>query len=337
MRNYAILLFPLLFILMQSCERNPLEVNTSEISVDLSTNRLDRDFFQFNTSDPEAAHQMLYQKYGTFYYLYLEEILRTGPGEDYRSLALSIDFINDPYMAEAYNAIQHLYTDETIAESDEILTEAFRHYRYHFPDALVPEIVYYHSGFNFGIYSTDSVIGVGLEWFLGRANEITIQLPFPEYRKSKMDPAYLEANIIKDWCNRYLYQDMSDADLLDNLIYYGKIMYMVEAMLPSMADSTLMNWPAGAIEWCHKNEFSIWKELANEKQTLFESNQFEIQKWLIDGPFTSGLPQDSPAMAGIWIGWEMTRSYHAKFPDKSLNEVLIKDSKEIMKYYNPKK
>jgi hypothetical protein len=162
-------------------------------------------------------------------------------------------------------------------------------------------------------------------------------LAFPEYRKQKMDPAFLEVNIVKDWCNRILYQDLSNADLLENLIYYGKIMYMVEAMLPGASDEVCMNWPTGAEKWCRENEFNIWRALADEKQTLFESNPFEIQKWIIDGPFTSGLPQESPSMCGIWMGWQMIRAYHQQFPEKTLQQVLEGDAKEILKSYNPKK
>jgi hypothetical protein len=69
---------------------------------------------------------------------------------------------------------------------------------------------------------------------------------------------------------------------------------------------------------------------------LYDTDPFAVQKWVIDGPFTSGLPQESPAMAGIWIGWQMLRDYHRQFPDKSLRQVMDAGAEEILKSYNPK-
>jgi hypothetical protein len=152
-----------------------------------------------------------------------------------------------------------------------------------------------------------------------------------------MDPKYLTVNVIKDWSNRKLYQDIEGENLLENLIYYGKIMYLVDAMVPSTPDSIKMNWNAQEIQWCKENEFKIWKELAADQATLYSDEAFEVKKWITDGPFTSGLPQESPGMVGVWMGWQMVRDHHRRFPESSLKEILSTDATDILRSYNPKK
>lgn len=336
MRTYYLLFPAVLMIFLQACDKNPLVNNLPQEKVSLQLHRFDQDLRRADLSRSAEAYQILYQKYGDFLPLFLESILRIGPGSDSLSLMMCGDFLQDPYIVETDREIETVFTEEKMADIKTNLENSFSYYAYYFPDSIIPGIVFYNSGYNFGIYSMDSSIAVGLDWFIGRDKELIQQLPFPEYRKHKMDPEYLEANVVKDWCNRVLYRDMAGYSLLENLVYYGKIMYMLEALTPGMADSTRMNWKSGSVEWCEENEFSIWKELASQ-EILYDTDPFAVQKWIIDGPFTSGLPQESPAMAGIWTGWQMLRDHHRRFPEQSLAQVLDAGAEEILKSYNPKK
>jgi len=336
MKAYYLLFAAVLLLLLQSCDKNPLATKLPGEKVLLKLYRFDEDLRSADLSQSGFAYQNLYQKYGDFLPLFLESIVRIGPGNDSLSLSMCSDFLNDPYIAETDRVIQEVYTTEKMNDLKESLETSFSYYAYYFPDSLIPSLIFYNSGYNFGIYSMDSTIAIGLDWFIGRDKEPIQQLPFPEYRKYKMDPEYLEANVVKDWCNRVLYQDMAGNNLLENLIYYGKIMYLLEALTPGMEDSTRMNWKSGSVEWCESNEFSIWKELANQ-EILYNTDPFAVQKWIIDGPFTAGLPQESPAMAGVWTGWQMLRDHHRRFPEQSLLQVLEAGAEEILKSYNPKK
>lgn len=336
MRTYYFLFAAILLILIQACDKKPLLTESPPANVSLQVHRFDKDLRQSDFSRSGEAYQNLYQKYGEFLPVFLESILRIGPGNDSLSLLMCSDFINDPYISETDREIDAVFTETKMAEVKSRLENSFSYYAYYFPDSLIPAVIFYNSGYNFGIYSMDTAIAVGLDWFLGRDKELIQQLPFPEYRKYKMDPQYLEVNVVKDWCNRVMYRDMAGYSLLENLIYYGKIMYLLEALTPGISDSTRMNWKNGAEEWCVEHEFSIWKELASQ-EVLYDTDPFAVQKWIIDGPFTSGLPQESPAMAGIWTGWQMMRDYHQRFPEYSLRQVLDAGAEEILKSYNPNK
>jgi hypothetical protein len=74
---------------------------------------------------------------------------------------------------------------------------------------------------------------------------------------------------------------------------------------------------------------------------LFYSSSYpEINKMIQDGPFTSSFGQDSPAMTGRWLGWQIIRKYAEKNPGLTLKEILENsDSQGILQGsgYKPKR
>jgi uncharacterized protein YjaZ len=62
----------------------------------------------------------------------------------------------------------------------------------------------------------------------------------------------------------------------------------------------------------------------------------EISKWVNDGPFTSGLPQESPSRVGIWIGWQMVKQYMEKNPSLTIPQLMdFEDVSVILNNYKP--
>jgi hypothetical protein len=157
--------------------------------------------------------------------------------------------------------------------------------------------------------------------------------------KENMDERFIIADAVKGfsaWQARNVYQQK---DLLSELLFYGKIMYVAEALAPDLPDSTLMNWDTQQWQWAVANEEQVWKALANEK-TMFHSKPFEINKWFADGPFTSaaGIPQESAPQLGVWMGWNIIRSHMKRFPDMTLESLLNEtDNQRLLSGYVPGK
>jgi uncharacterized protein YjaZ len=125
--------------------------------------------------------------------------------------------------------------------------------------------------------------------------------------------------------------------IIEQMIYYGKIMYLVDAFAPAVEESLKMNYTTEQIKWVEENQFKVWEQLANQ-ETLFEDKAFEVQKWFSDGPFTATLPHDSPPMVGIWMGWQMVRDYMNRKDEVTLRQMLqIEDPQIFLNEYNPRK
>ncbi|MBL7943800.1 MAG: hypothetical protein JNM00_13590 [Flavobacteriales bacterium] len=324
-----------------SCGENPLQsVDTEGINIDLRPYRLDKAVFGIDFSKPAESQAGIYREAGDFWCEYVEGILGAGPCMDDSTIAIMKYFVEDMYMSDAYKTIEKTFDPDTEAKVNRLLGEGFRHYAYYYPDSVVPRVIYFHSGLNFGIYPTDSVMAIGLDFYLGPQSEVVRSLPpdvFPEYAKNNMDPAYIPTDALKGWLLVDNEASFSMENLQHTLLSYGRCMYLLDAMLPEVSDSLKMNWSAAQLEWAQQNEKNTWKELATQ-DVLFETQLFEIKKWLDDGPFTNAgaIPQESPPQLGIWMGWQIVRSYMRAHPEMTLQELMaVTDFDMLMRDYRP--
>ena len=333
-------------IVFTSCEDDPLKkVDVSESKLEVRFDRLDHDLFQADFSDPARTGQTLYQKYGSFYCEYMEAIMQAAPCQPDSNILALQGFVEHRDMSALQRQVDKKFTNEALIPFQNEFTESVRRWTHFFPDSIAPRIVFMNSGLNFSAYSTDSVIAVGLEFFLGPKDSIVQLFPndiFPQYFKDDMREDYMVTNAMKDFawaqCNK-LDATNNKSELLNILVHQGKVMYMLDALLPNVEDSTKMNWSATQAEWAVANEFSVWKTLA-QQEILFRSNYNMNKKWIDFAPFTNadGVPQDSPPQLGIWMGWNMVRAYVKANPDVTLQQLLQeKDAQKILKAYKPKK
>jgi hypothetical protein len=339
----------LLMLFMAGCggceEKKPLqqaEINPVSQAISVSFYRLDDDLFSADFSQPELASQQLHRKYGEFYCRFVEDDLRLAPCHSDSVGKMLVPFVTSHDIVETRKEINNIFTSEKMAKFNNALTEAMRKWNHYFPDSLVPGIVYYQSAWNSNIHATDSVIGISLDTYLGADNKITQQLSsefFPRYMKENMDEKYMVADAVKGWIawkSRGYYEKR---DLLSELVFFGKLMYMSEALIPDMPDTLLMSWSSMQYEWALSHELNVWKTVANER-VMYQSKSFEINKWFADGPFTGseGVPQESPPQLGVWLGWSMVRQYMEKNPAITMTQLLAeKDYQKILSAYTPRR
>src|SRR5690606_6262151 len=205
-------------------------------------------------------------------------------------------------------------------------------------DSLVPRIITFNSGFNYGIFPTDSVLGVGLEWFIGSEHPVIGMLApeaFPQYVKERMQPQMLVPSAVKGWLLVHYMPDVQGADLLAHLVATGKVMALLDALLPDVQLHLKMAFTSDQLAWCEANEFNIWKEIVNNEM-LYSKKPADIGRLMNDGPFTNGFPRESPGHIGEWIGYRMVRPYMEEikyFGFAGLFE--IGDPKALLRFYKP--
>lgn len=319
-----------------------VEIAPEAQKIEISFSRFDDDLFGSNFSNPDSVTQFLYHKYGSFYCNFIEQDLRLAPCKEPKVGQMLIPFVENRDILETRSEIQRIFTPQKVSDYSQQLTDALRRWNHFFPDSLVPKVIYYQSAWNNNIATSDSAIGISLDCYLGKKNRITEQLSpevFPNYKKSNMDEKYLVADAVKGWVafkSRHLYKPK---DMLSELVFYGKLMYISEALAPDVEDSLLLSWSTRQMKWAEDNEWNVWKNLANEK-VMFQSKSFEINKWFNDGPFTgaNGVPQDSPPQLGAWFGWKIIRQYMQSNPNLTPQQLLLEtDNQKILSAYKPKR
>jgi hypothetical protein len=307
------------------------------VPVDIHIERLDRDLFAMAPDSNSNFHLKLYAQYGSFYKDYVERVLQVGPVEDQRIPIALTGFVLDPDWSRVQAHADSVLGEMTTEEAEFRL--AFGRLKNFFPDEPVPRIVAFNSGFNYGLIPTDSVLGIGVEWFTSKDHEVVKLLPpetFPQYMKDRMRPELLVPSAMKAWLLVHHTKDTRGQDVLTNLVEMGKTMYLLDAALPEVNPALKFAFTDAQLKWCEDNEFRIWTELVS-KELLYSKKPEDVDMLLNDGPFTHGFPRESPGHLGEWIGFRMMQSYVSKnsFP-RTMKEYMDLDPKQVLQFYKPR-
>ena len=325
----------LLLVTFTGCKNDLLKADISDIDLDLSIHRFDRELFTMNLDTLNNAVSTFYSKYEDFFDVFNVHVINIGAAsQKYYGSYLSM-FVNDPGNYEVYEYTQEVFPD--MLELEEVLSTAFKRYLYFFPDSTVPEIVAYVSRFNHKLFTVGKYVGLGLDQYLGRDCKYYDLLGTPEYMQYNMYPGKIPSDIVNVWGSaNYSYNDSID-NVLNRMIYNGLLLYFSDALLPGMADSVKIGFSPDQLKFCRNNQKQMWTYLIEHK-LLFLSDPLEIRKLTDDAPTTFYFPKESPGKAAVWIGWQIVREYARRNPDLSLALILgERDYQKILREskYNP--
>lgn len=339
MKNFRLnVLFPLIIVLFSACGNDSLKVDVSGVSVpDFRIKRLEKDLFEMDTANIKSATEKLQAKYGSFYPAFFSHIINNGDVRDSAYAFRLKQFIYDRDMRETYEEVQKIYPNTDTLKND--FEDMFRHFNYYFPGQKIPAIVTMISGYNQWVIPVDSTLGIGLEMYLGAKNKFYQMLAMPRYKTMFMT----KQNIVPDATREFLISrfpyNMNKSDFLSEMIYMGKIMYLMDAMLPDVNDTIKIHYSGPQMDYCKENEFNVWSYFAVQK-LLYTTDQAEIMKFTSDGPFTSALSKQSAPRIAYWTGWQIVRQYMKTNPKITPDELIKEqDAQKILakSKYKPSK
>ncbi|HEY0977341.1 MAG TPA: hypothetical protein VGE21_07705 [Flavobacteriales bacterium] len=325
-------------LLTASCgsgDGNPPPVAPVKQDLTVRLDRLDQELFHRGSEPGNAL--ALQAKYGDFFRTYVEDVLALAPVDDPR-LAIGLTrFAMDPDWRSVQERADSLFGD--MAREQEQFNIAFGRLQAHFPDSLVPRVIIYNSGFNYGVLPTDSTLGVGVEWFIGKDHPVVGLLTpevFPQYMKERMRPEMLVPSAVKGWLLVHYIADLTGTDLLTHLVETGKVMVLLHDLQPSAQPAVPFAFTDAQLKWCEENEFNCWREIIS-RELLYSKKAEDIGRFMSDGPFTPGFPKESPGHIGEWIGYRMVRSYLADHPNTTFAQLFaMHDAREVLKSYKPR-
>ncbi len=309
-------------VMLCSCSDNRLKVDTANTKLEpVLIQRLDRDLFAMNPAAIAEQTPLLLKKYGNYYSSFLSNVINKGDVHDsiYKALAY---FIEDKDLKEVYADVQKIYTDEETTKMAAEFTQAFTYFRYHFPTAEVPKYyTTYISGWNYNFTSVDSTLGIGLDMYLGAGSKYYQMLQYANYRTRQMTKDYIVSDAMKFWLVHTFDKNEPVNNLLNHLIFYGKLYYCLDAVLPDKPDSIKISYSSEQLNYCKKFEKNIWAYFT-EKDRLYNNDLKEISQYTVEGPFTSAISKECPPRIAMWVGWQIVRAYMNKHRDITLEQLM---------------
>lgn len=320
--NFSTLKSLITFIIitvLASCSNNPLEIDVNDVAVNLKIKRFDQDLFKAKTPFTSENTQGLSNNYGEFFNSFTNNIISIGNIQTEQAQYHLNAFVNDTYIKEIKTKSDQLYSDFSIYESE--LENAFKHYKYYFPSKNIPEIITYISGYNYAIVTDDNYLGIGLDMFLGANHEAYKKLGLPKYKTDFMSKDYLTAGAILGWITTEFEQPESNADLLTEMIHQGKILYLMDALMPKTAGNVKINYTPEQLNWCNANETQIWFYII-DGELLYTKETSSIIKFMGESPFIQGFPEGSPGRVGHYVGWQIVKAYMKKNPTSTIKQLM---------------
>ncbi|MBK6836456.1 MAG: hypothetical protein IPG89_20220 [Bacteroidetes bacterium] len=317
-------------LILAACEGNRLDVDTSEVAIKpIKVLRLDKDIFAMDTTKIASYSPEMLKKYGNFYSTFIFGILNPGDVKDSAYRAISA-FIQHPDMKEMNKNVNDIYNEDEIARIESELTTSFTYFNYHFPKNPLPQkVVAFQSGFNYNITTSDSTLGIGLEMYLGGNNKFYKMLQWPNYKVNQLSKEYLVSDAMKGWIINSFDNNEPVNNLLSHMIFYGKLYYCMDAVLPNTPDSIKIGYTSEQAAYCTKFEKKLWAYFT-EKDRLYKNDLKEIAEYTAEGPFTSAISKECPPRIAMWIGWQIVRSYMNKNEKVSLQELMKTSDAQII-------
>jgi gliding motility-associated lipoprotein GldB len=312
-----------IWLLASAC-KNEKEVDVSHIKVDMSIERFDKELSNLTPGQVSVKAPLLKQKYGHFYSDFMESILGVGPVSDssyYNQLRSVLN--NKDYKelaAEVNRTFPHMESQQ------KELTDAFKHIRYYYPKTKLPRLITFFSGFSVQTPVGNDYIGIGLDMFLGRDSKFYPALvqSIPQYISRRFTPENITPRVVEGFIREDMYPEKdAERSLLSKMIYHGKVLYMMETVMPGVADSLLIGYSAEQMNWAETYKPEVWAYFL-ENNLLYETDYMKMQKYLTEAPFTPGIGDNSksaPKLA-VYTGWQIVKKYMENNPNVSLQQLM---------------
>lgn len=336
-RHYFLLLLCAIALLLGSnCNKFSKKPNVSAIDVNLTIERFEHDLLQVDTARLEASIMGLVQKYPDFIDVWGDRIMGLGSLQLQQQQALQNYrlFLSDTGVRSLLDTAYKAFTPFDKHAAD--IEQAYKYHKYYFPSKPLPRIITCVSFFERAAVTYDTtILALSLDMHMGK--DFPYPPSIPVYIQQTLTPDYLVPHAIKVLYGISFESAPKNSSLLAEMIHNGIQLYFLDLLLPETPDHLKIDYTLEQMQWCKKNEPEMWQFFL-DKKLLYGTDMLTNRNYVYPGPFTSGMPQESPGNAGSWVGWQIVRKFMQENPDTSFESLLALDPQEILSKskYKPK-
>ena len=322
-------------LMMASCQENApaykakLDIKTEPYNLEFD--RYEEALFNLDTANFQQELMKIQDRYRVFL---------DGDLNDLESVSYLKDFAVDPFSITLYNRVKSAFPD--LRQVEPIVEEVLAHFHYYYPDIQLPTKAFTCvTGVTADvpavqIFGDDIVIS--LDWYLGD-EEVYDQIGMPKYMALRRTLPTLAKDVAKALYVNYLEAWRKQGQVIDEMVYCGKLDFFIEAMCPTMPDSVLLGYSRKQWQWAVDNEGAVWADIVGSRR-LYDSSLDSYMMLFGDGPFTQAYSNDAPSRLGEFFGLNIIRSYASTHDGFDLKQFMNRtDLQEVFQDsgYKPKK
>lgn len=314
MRLFCLVLISSLLFL--SCEDAPEVLpEVTAIDLDLEVVRFDQIFAQAN----EANLKEIKAQFPLFF------------PERYAD-SIWINRMRDTVQNEINQQVAANFKSFELPEQE--LELLFKHFSYYFDEFTAPEVYTFteYVDYKNRVVATPEVLLIALDSYLG--SDHYFYQAIPNYVAQGLAPNKIPVDVALAYGKNWVSPPRSQS-LLSYMIYQGKLLYLMDLVLPLYDDHTKIGYTAEQLLWAKENEQYIWRYFV-EKEILFDTNPKLLTQFIKPAPFSKfylEIDNESPGRIGAYLGWRMVRAYMEN-NNTDLRKMLLTSSDQI--YNNAK-
>lgn len=311
--------------------------DVSKIKSGLKIFRFENELYGLDTSNFMASLKKLCESHPAFSKIYFNSVIQIPLPDVQMDTAFALELKNYLYHASnlrIYDKIRQAIPGEEDIRKD--FEQSLRYFIHYFPEVKPP--VFYtafcdfsYSNFIFEHESGTDGIGIGLEFFAGDQidyKSIDPENPvFSDYLSRSFNAAHLLPRTWDAWLEDRI-PVSAGGQLLDYIIQRGKKIYILEHLLPEVADTAIFEMSSLQLDWCKKNRMEIWAFFLSQ-QLLYSSELLKINKYINPSPNSPGMPEAAPGRTGSYIGYELVKSYMENNPNTQIVDLLNSTDNQV--------
>jgi gliding motility-associated lipoprotein GldB len=321
MKKY--ILFAIMALALTACEKkSEVEKKIEKVAVaPVKIERFDKLFFE---TKPEGLPKLKQQ----FPFFFPPE---TPDG-------VWLQRMNEPFLRELYTEVEKKYNDLDTLETD--IEQLLKHVKYYYPKLAAPRVITMVNDDQTvkSVYKANLVI-IPLSLYLGKTHKFYVN-SFDAYQLQQYEPSQILPDIVTSFSEDKIAHP-ADRTLLSLMVYYGKLLYLKDLLLPDVADNDKIGYTKEQLKWAQENGVPMWTYFVENK--LFYSSDPKLPNRFVNpAPFSKfGMEwdNDSPGRLGQYVGWQIVKSYMENNKNVTLQQLLAMDARTIFdkSKYKPNK
>lgn len=309
-RIFILIIFGLFF---GSCDKDSkVENEIAKIEANFKIERFDKAFFNAGPEDLPNLKQV-------YPFLFSKHVPDS----------VWIYRMKDTLQGELLSEVNKTFIDLQTTHKE--LEGLFQHLKYYDKTFSIPRVITLTNDVDYRTktIATDSVVLIALDNFLGSPHKFYQNIP--KYLTENMKSEQIVPNVAQGYAEKYTFQTRRKT-LLDEMIYFGKLHYFKDVMIPFKSDFEKIGYSEAQLEWSKANESQIWSYFI-EKELLYSSDNKLPSRFIAEAPFSKfylELDNDSPGRLGQYIGWQIVRAY-AETTGDDIMAIMQKEPEEIFR------
>ncbi|SFD37616.1 gliding motility-associated lipoprotein GldB [Algibacter lectus] len=249
-----------------------------------------------------------------------------------------IEKVNDTLQQELSGEVDKVFVNYQNTEED--LEELLSYIHYYFPEFNTPRVITTTSNVDYRnrVIVTDTIVLVALDAYLGKDHYFYQSIP--KYISEDLRKEQIVVDVAEEYAKKHVFQPERKT-LLDEMIYFGKILYFKDQVIPFKLENERISYTQDELTWVKNNESSVWQYFV-ERELLYSTNSKLPNRFINPAPFSKfyleGIDGESPGKIGQYIGWQIVRAYMDN-NDTSFKDMLIMNAEELFNKskFKPKK